>query len=221
MNWPVIASGLFDELLKISEINLSGLSPENVIKGSTPPPPMETVGFSKARDILGRAEMSKTSATKQVKRMLPTNPAIGKLTHQGDDSTAEKVKSVGGYGLAGFGVGGAAHKAYSAMPSTYAGMYDPAVVPDAAKKFVAGARNNRIGAGLLAVGTTAGIGYGLHRQHVKSKQNKQAEMTKISFSPGMELKGSKQTAKPLNKVKSGPGLKAQTSGLIGRKGGIP
>jgi hypothetical protein len=61
MFWEGIRNGFFDELEKISEINLSGLSPETILKNSQPPPPMETPGYSKARDILQRAEIIKTS----------------------------------------------------------------------------------------------------------------------------------------------------------------
>lgn len=218
MDWSVIRHSFIDELEKIAEFNLSGLSPENVMKGSTPPPPMETVGFSKARDILGRAQMTKESGTKQVKRMLPTNPAIGKLTHQGDDSSSEKAKSVAGYGLAGLGASKAIHGLGASMPSVYHATEHPSLDPHV--RFANKARLNAVGHGMMLGGTALGLGYGIHRQRVKAKQ-RAAEMSKTSMTPGTSLKASQQMAKPINKVKAGPSLKTQTPGRIGSKGGIP
>jgi len=221
MNWAPLLDGMSDELGKIAEFNLRGVSPQTVIEKGQPAPPMETPGFDKARDILTRASMAKTAASRHVRRALPLQPGVGKLTHQGDDSANEKAKSVAGYGLAGLGTGGALHKAYSMVtPGVYEGMHHPDL--SAMQKYTAGMKNNRIGAGLAVGGTALGAGYGLYRQHQKAQASKKAEMVKTSTlsSPGMALKASQQIGKKkISPSISGPSTTTQIRGqLIGKKG---
>lgn len=221
MNWSATRQGFLDELEKIAEFNLSGLSPENVMKGSTPPPPMETVGFTKARDILGKAQMAKTSSTRHVKRMLPTQPGIGKLTHQGDESKAEKAKSVGGYGAAGAGLGKLTSEVV--LKSPMARRWAEASSKNLSKADLAKrvGKMSDLGWGGMVTGGLGGLAYGAHRLHTKAKQRKEAEMTKVSMTPGTALKSSSQVARPMKNIKSGLSLKTQTSGRIGNKGSIP
>ena len=223
MNWEAIRLGLVDELTKISEFNLKGLSPERVMESSQPPPPMETVGFDKARNILGRASQVKTAARRQSERVqsaLPTQPGIGKLVHQGDTSAPEQAKSIAGYGLAGLGTGGALHKAYSSMPGAYSAMNNPAI--SATKRFAAGAANTAIGRNLMLGGAAAGGLYGGYRALKKRQMSKQGTMTKLSTltSPGMALKASKQVGKiKVAPSAKGPSTTTQIRGqLIGKKG---
>jgi len=228
MNWDSRTQGLLDELVKISAFNTRGLSPETVMSGSQPPPPMETAGFNKARDILGRASQTKTAASRHVRRALPMQPGIDRLTHQGDESGSEKAKSVAGYGLAGLGTGGAIHKAYSSMPKVFEGMNRLPGAENAIAQQASRVRNNAIGNKLMLGGAALGTGYGAYRQYVKGKQNqpptqvKQGTIVKTATlsSPGMALKASQQVGKkkvaPSN---TGPSTTTQIRGqLVGRKG---
>lgn len=204
MNWEAARLGLVDELMKIADFNLRGLSPSTVIEKSQPPPPMETPGFDKARDILSRASQIKTAASRHVQRALPTTPGIGKLTHQGDNSTNEKAKSVAGYGLAGLG-GGRAIAEFAHGPK----------VPNAA----AFHRNKWYGS---AGGLAAGAGYGLYRAHQKAQMAKKGTIIKTATltSPAMALKASKQVGKiRVAPSAAGPSTTTQIRGqLIGKKG---
>lgn len=164
--------GFLDELEKVSAFNTMGLAPETVLEKSQPPPPMETAGFEKARNILERAAQTKTAASRQIQRALPGQPGIGKLTHQGDNSQPEQVKSVAGYGLAGLGAGAAVHKAYSSAPSIHAAMSHPDL--SAAQRFASSARVNNIGHKMMLGGAAAGAGYGVYRAVKKSRMAKQA-----------------------------------------------
>lgn len=54
-----------DELTKIADVSITGLSPQALLE-SPQRMPMETDGFSKARQILARAEMSKTASKEKI-----------------------------------------------------------------------------------------------------------------------------------------------------------
>lgn len=58
---PAMASGLFDELAKIAEINLSGLSPQTILNMKSPEP-LETVGSRKALELIDMADARKTAS---------------------------------------------------------------------------------------------------------------------------------------------------------------
>jgi len=195
MNWNSARQGLTDELVKISTFNLNGLSPETVLEGSQPPPPMETAGFTKARDILSRASQAKTAAVDVKFRQ------AGALTTPKDSSTAESAKSVGGYALAGGGAG--------RMLSDFA--HGP-VASNAAnlRKVV------HTGTG---VGLAAGAAYGIHRAIQRKKQATIVKTATIS-TPGAALKASKQVGKmKITPSATGPSTTTQIRGqLIGRKG---
>ena len=195
MNWDGIRLGLSDELLKIAAFNTKGLSAETVLEKSQPPPPMETLGFDKARDILNRAQPTKMAAVDVKFRQ------AGSLTTPKDNSSAESAKSVGGYALAGGGAG--------RMLADFA--HGP-VSNNAAKlrKVV----HNGTGAGLAL-----GAAYGVHRA---IQRNKKATITKTATitSPAMSLKASMQVGKPkIAPSSGGPSTTSQIRGqLIGRKG---
>jgi hypothetical protein len=224
MNWDRIVVGFLDELEKVAAFNTSGLSPETVMEKSQPPPTMETVGFNKARDILGRASQMKTAASKEIQRALPNQPGVGKLIHQGDDSAPEQAKSVAGYGLAGLGTGAAVHKAYSTLPHAYDAIHKPGVSDGA--KYLAGKSQNAIGRNLMLGGAAAGVAYGGYRavkKHMaQPAQVKQGTITKLSTltSPSMALKASKQVGKiKVAPSRTGPNITTQIRGqLVGRKG---
>lgn len=227
MNWDGIKSGFVDELAKIAAFSMKGLSPETVLEKSQPPPPMETPGFDKARNILSIASQTKTAAAKrkqevrQAQNALPQQPGIGKLMTAGDASAPEQAKSVAGYGLAGLGTGGAIHKAYSSIGGVHDAMRNP--VHSAASRFAAEAKNNAIGRNLMLGGAAAGAAYGGYRALKKRQMAKQGTIIKTATlsSPAMQLKSSKQVGKD-NKVtpsSSGPSITTQIRGhLIGKKG---
>ena len=148
--------------------------------------------------------------------MLPSQPAIGKLTHQGDDSTSEKAKSVAGYGAAGAGLGTVVGKHVLESPWSNKWRQGKSFTEGAARDL----RMKNLGWGSMVAGTVGGLAYGAHRQKVKARQRKEAEMVKTS-GPGNVLKSSQQMARPINKIKAGPSLKSQTPGRIGEKGGLP
>ena len=105
MRWDAVKKGLFDELQKISSVSIKSLSPETVLSAEEPPP-METVGFQKARDILTRAQMAKTAG---LRHGTPPDqlPKLTSLTsrEKKDDSAVGKATSFGGHTLAGAGAG--------------------------------------------------------------------------------------------------------------------
>lgn len=226
MNWDYVRAGLFDELEKISAIDTRGLSPETMMAQQAPQP-MQTVGYDKARTILDRAQMNKTAAVRKsrdervAQRAFPTNPGMGKMMHQGDNSATEQAKGIAGYGLAGVGTAGVGHKYYSTRPSVHAAMRNPDV-GTAATRFAAEHRVNNLGNKMMLGGAALGVGYGAYRAHKKAQQAKQAQMTKLSnlSSPGMQLKGTQQVAKPqMSPSSAGPSINSQIGGsLIGRKG---
>jgi hypothetical protein len=97
-------TSFLDELEKISDISISGLSPETVLN-SPKPEPMETSGLDKARQILLKHETIKTAAKKAKPLMegfkLPTVSGEAPAKKNAWDHT----KSVAGHGLAGAGAG--------------------------------------------------------------------------------------------------------------------
>jgi DNA-directed RNA polymerase subunit RPC12/RpoP len=183
MLWDHVRAGFSDELAKIktAAVDLRGLSPETLL-AQQPPQPMMTVGYDKAKAILDRASMLKTAGSRHVQRALPTQPGIGKLIHQGDDSANERAKSVAGYGLAGIGTAKAVHGLYSSAPQVHEMMRDPAL--SAAQRFKTEHFVNNLGHGMMLGGAALGMGYGALRAHQKRKAKLQAQnpktMTKLS-----------------------------------------
>lgn len=56
MRWDATRAGFRDELEKISEISLAGLSHESVMRTATPAPPVESNALNKALAILARKD---------------------------------------------------------------------------------------------------------------------------------------------------------------------
>jgi hypothetical protein len=216
MNWDALRSGFLDELEKISAISTRGLSTETVL-GAEDPPPMETAGFQKARDILNRAQMMKTGASRQVQRAFPNQPGLGKMVHQGDNSTPEQAKSVAGYSLAGIGAGTAAHRLYSTQDKVHASMRAPNL--SAKAKYVAERANNRLGHGLMVGGALAGAGYGTYRAIKKSRDAKAMMPKQSSATPAQSLHATQQVGSTKgHALGKGPSLRSQATGTIGNTG---
>jgi hypothetical protein len=56
--------GFWDELTKLADVSTAGLSPQTVLE-MPHPEPMETLAVQRAKDILSRADASKTAAAKE------------------------------------------------------------------------------------------------------------------------------------------------------------
>lgn len=94
MNLYLTEAALRDELQKIAEVRLDGLSPETVMSLRAPEP-MATPGLQRAREILSRAELSKTANM--------TAPDIEQASAQ--DRKINTFRDAGKRTLTGAGVG--------------------------------------------------------------------------------------------------------------------
>ena len=208
MNWDAARAGFEDELFKIADVNLRGLSAETVMKASQPPPAMETPGFQKARDILGRASMMKTSASRHV---TGSGSALGlpqiqrmKDADQKDPSLAGRATSLAGHTGAGAGVG-----------RMVGFMAHGPHLTEANKKSLHSKQwyGTAIGAG---VGAASYLGRKAYQGH---QAKKKAELTKLSTSPAQSLKATQQVGGMRTTTgSSGPGPTSQIRGrLIGKK----
>jgi hypothetical protein len=168
MTWDITKAAFADELEKIAEVNLSGVSPERVSTMFEGAPPMETTGYNQAKSVLQKMQQVKTAAPiprlPQLKRL--TRPGMGNKEDGPPPDAIDKAKHLGGHMLAGAGAG------------RFVAEFTPKSV-DPKKKFIGTA----LGAGLGAVEYARKA----HRQ----KQWENREKT-AAFSPAMALKASSQ-----------------------------
>jgi hypothetical protein len=103
MDWAAFKRGFDDELQKISEVNLSGLSAETLL-GYQKPEPMPSAAYEKAQAILAKVQPLSTEKTAKVRpdRMEPGYDAV--LSDK-KKQTKSEVKSVGAHVLGGAGAG--------------------------------------------------------------------------------------------------------------------
>lgn len=115
MLWDVVHAAFADELMKIGQISLAGLSPQTVLERSQPAPPMETAGLSKALAILDRYEAA-TAMPKVAAPRIPFNPNLPEINtltgakkkrrKKGEEpAVLERSKSLAGHTLGGMGIG--------------------------------------------------------------------------------------------------------------------
>lgn len=111
MRWDVVETAFLDELTKLGEINLLGLSPETAL-GMQPAPPMNTPGLDKAMAVLDRVKpLTKTAAPRvPYSYDLPSiNTVTGakKMTkkERKKQELVNQVKSFGGHTAGGMGIG--------------------------------------------------------------------------------------------------------------------
>ncbi len=195
MDLHSLRAGFLDELNKIAQIELRGLSNEAVM-GAQAPPEISSPGFAKAKSILDLAD--------QIQEEIKTSAAE-------PESGLDRAKKTLGYSLAGAGVGKAIGKIHSTIPSVYRSMNNPAL--SAAERFHAGSRVNHIEHGLLVGGALTGAALGAYRDHKKKKAKTAAA------SPAMALKATQQVGSIKNSIHTGPSIRRQVSAqLIGRKG---
>jgi len=73
---PALKKGFFDELRKIAEVSLSGLSPETILSQKQPEP-METPGSQKAMAILDLAASKKEASVSSPAMQLRASQKVG------------------------------------------------------------------------------------------------------------------------------------------------
>lgn len=173
MFWEHVKTGFLDELTKISEVSLSGLTPGALLSAPSPKP-MMTEGYQKAQHILELADQIKTSSVMM-------NPGIGRLTNKNSDdpSAVQQAKGLGAYALGGAGAG--------RMIGEFAvGRHLP--VGPVAQQAAHSMRWHG-----TAVGAAIGAGE-FARRRIMQRRNAQKAKT-AGFSPGMALKAGQQTGK--------------------------
>jgi hypothetical protein len=108
VNWDRVHESFLDELEKISEISLAGLSPQ-AVSAVQPAPPMETSGLSKALAILDRANSMpvKLAARRTSNFDHPGAPTISRSSKSEPTGGYDSAKSGVLHGLAGLTGGGA------------------------------------------------------------------------------------------------------------------
>lgn len=74
--WRDMCHGFFDEMKKIADINLSGLSSETLLS-QKPPEPIETVGSKKAMEVLDLANAMKTASVLSPALALRASQKVG------------------------------------------------------------------------------------------------------------------------------------------------
>lgn len=205
MDWDLVQAAFRDELEKIGEVSLVGLSPQLLLAQRTAPT-FETPGLAKAMGILDRYEQQQVKLAAPQVPFNPNLPQINRVTgakrkKKGEKVTAvEQGKSLAGHTLGGMGIG----RLVGEMA------HGPKVpVGEAAKQALHGKRwwgavaGGAIGAGEFARKRVA--------EHMAKKKEKSAGAL---TTPGMQLRasrqvGSKITSRPL---RSGPTLGALTRG---------
>lgn len=114
MDWARIEAGFYDELAKIAEVSLSGLSPQALL-GQKPTQPFSTPGLAKANSILDRYEqLQQPQAVKMAAPRVPFNPSLPEFNRvtgakkkgkKEERTTVEQGKSLAGHTLGGMGIG--------------------------------------------------------------------------------------------------------------------
>lgn len=109
MNWDALYAGFRDELDKIAEVNLRGLSSET-IRSYPQPQPMPSEAYEKAQAILARAQQMQLPVEKTADAIRPDQlPQIKRFfrkRNKNDDPPPGKTEaalSYGGHTLAGAG----------------------------------------------------------------------------------------------------------------------
>lgn len=103
MDWEALKRGFDDELQKISEVNLSGLSSETLLSYPKPAP-MPSAAYEKAQAILSKVQPLGTEKTAKVRpdRM---EPGYDEVLSNKKKQTKSEIKSLGAHVLGGAGAG--------------------------------------------------------------------------------------------------------------------
>jgi hypothetical protein len=208
MDWEGLRTGFFDELSKIAEISLHGLSPETVLEKSQPPPPMETPGLTKAQAILDRVQTIKTAAPIRGSSIgLPQYRSLGN-SGEVPQTGFDKAKRMGVHAVGGVGIG---------KLMTEFGNHIHNVATKAPTPLKPSSKTSLIGMGAGGLLGLANYARTAHRE------KKMAKMSGAFLSPAEQLKSTRQVGAMRQDINQGPSMKAQIP-LVGRKqvpGGVP
>jgi len=194
-----VHTAFLDELQKISEVSLAGLSHESVQRLATPAAPMETAGLSKALAVLTRYEgMPKLAFIGRV-----SNPDLPQLRRTTGTKKGKKVsntpieqgKNLAGYTAGGMGIGRIAG---------YVSQGPKAALTEAAKQ----SHHGKMWWGTLAGGGLGAAEYARKRiKERKAAKEKKAALVSSVQSPAKQLHYGQQTGKTLGRgLRSGPSL---------------
>jgi len=191
-----VHTAFLDELQKISEVSLAGLSHESVQRLATPAAPMETAGLSKALAVLARYEgMPKLAFLDRVSN--PNLPGMQRMT--GVKKKGKKSSD------------GAAQQTGSAAAHTLGGMGAGRMVADFAqgpKAIASGVLRKHQWHGMAAgaaLGASVYAGKRLAKR--QSEREKQAALVPTVQSPAKQLHYGQQTGKTqAHGLKSGPSI---------------
>jgi hypothetical protein len=191
-----VHTAFLDELQKISEVSLAGLSHESVQRMATPAQPMETAGLSKALAVLARYEgMPKIAFVNRVSN--PDLPQMRRTTgvrkKSADKGAVEQGKNLAGYTAGGMGIG---------RIGGYVAQGPHAAISEAAKRSAHG----KMWWGTVAGGALGAAEYA--RKRIKAKQQeKVAALVPTVQSPAKQLHYGQQTGKTqAHGLKSGPSI---------------
>jgi hypothetical protein len=204
VDWDLVQAAFRDELEKIGEVSLAGLSPQ-ILLAQKMAPTFETPGLAKAMGILDRYEQQRVKLAAPQVPFNPNLPQINRVTgarkrKKEETGAVEQGKSLAGHTLGGMGIG----RLVGEMS------HGPKVpLKEAAKQALHGKRwwgavaGGSIGAGEFARKRIA--------EHLSKKKEKKAGALST---PGMQLRaarqvGTKITSRPL---RSGPTLGKLTRG---------
>ena len=101
MFWDTVRAAFEDELEKIAEFSLRGLNPQTALTAATPPSPLETQGYDKAKAVLDRVDAAKTAAA----NLQFTGRAAQQVKKEEGSKPVQDVKSLGAHTLGGAGAG--------------------------------------------------------------------------------------------------------------------
>jgi hypothetical protein len=196
----VLHGAFLDELQKISEVSLAGLSHESVQRLAAPAQPMETAGLTKALAVLARYEgMPKMAFVSGVSN--PELPQMRRVTgikrgKKNDKGAVEQGKNLAGYTAGGLGIGRLAG---------YVAHGPHAAITEAAKKSAHG----KMWWGTVAGGALGAAEYARKRlkERKAAGQEKKAALVPTVQSPAKQLHYGQQTGKTQARgLKSGPSI---------------
>lgn len=179
MHWKALQEGFRDELTKIGEMNLSGLSSETLLSYPQPEP-MPSAAYDKAQAILARLPSIKTEGVEKTSGPRPdVLPQLKRLLRRREDdpppTALDKTLSYGGHILGGTGaakfVGDAAETGLSAY-HTHLQRKGKEGLKFMNEKFTEGKLPARYKAGILAAGASLGLAHKLRKEHRRKKWQK-------------------------------------------------
>jgi hypothetical protein len=169
MDWATLKAGFRDELSKISEVNLAGLSAETLMNYPQREP-MPSAAYEKAQAILAKVQPG--GAEKTAGPRPDVLPMFKRLTRRKENdpppTKSDKALNYGGHVLAGTGaakfVGDAAETGMSAV-HTHLQRKGGTGFKVMNEKFTEGKLPARYKAGILGAGAALGLAHKLRKEH--------------------------------------------------------